>query len=571
MAFRLGKVWCRLGRKPAAFRFQLRSFSQQQLRDSLSQHPAVERCVFIDNAAYVVRKQKSPKVGILDTAVGDWELEKHLMRKATDWRLPQDLVPQVRVIDQLPAPESCSVPFSLLHMVHALFQAVDTSQSNHICLSEFVEFCRPLQLFNTAEASQVFFSKRSVQTASEILFSENDIFNLNEADTNVMKFADFQQLILEAGIVDMTSFRAVGESLKAPLVSFFVDERVASTLMTPWFAMYDDDGDGILQLEEYARLVADYQLPLMLADEVYTRAQQDKHGLDILDFESVLKVSGVLVTGTSIEKDDEMGKLWREIEPSQKFLAPHRVFIADGRSGTSMPQQPGHLRFVCLSDTHGQHRELSSRLPPGDVLLHGGDFSTDGSLEEVLDFSAWLRSLPYQHKVLIAGNHELTFDQSYTGGRVKSKETDVRSTFLASFTESDGVTYLEHEETVIRGVRIFGSPWQPEFLDWAFNAPRHAMAEKWQAIPAGVHVLLVHGPPLGRGDALLPSLQRGGCADLLVEVQNRIQPQFCVFGHIHEGAGISFDGTTHFINASSLNEHYQCIHAPLVFDVPIEE
>lgn len=43
-------------------------------------------------------------------------------------------------------------------------------------------------------------------TSSEIVhrhvarFSENDIFNLNESD-RAMKFNDFQQLILEAGII----------------------------------------------------------------------------------------------------------------------------------------------------------------------------------------------------------------------------------------------------------------------------------------------------------------------------------------------------------------------------------
>ena len=31
-------------------------------------------------------------------------------------------------------------------------------------------------------------------------------------------------------------------------------------------------------------------------------------------------------------------------------------------------------------------------------------------------------------------------------------------------------------------------------------------------------------------------------------------------------AKVTFDGTTHFVNASSMNEHYQCIHAPLVFE-----
>ncbi|CAE6941889.1 Mpped1 [Symbiodinium sp. CCMP2592] len=383
-----------------------------------------------------------------------------------------------------------------------------------------------------------------------------------------MKFGEFQQLMLDAGVVDVIP-RSPGQDLRAaPLVSFFVEERIVGLILRHWFAAYDSDGDGVLQLEDYARLVADYQLPLTASDEVYTRATREHPGgLDMLDFQSLLEKTSALSTGTSIEKDDEIGRLWRTVEPSQQFVEPSRVFVADGRTGSSPPLLQGHLRFVCLSDTHGQHRELSSRLPPGDVLLHAGDFSTDGSLEEVLDFAAWIRSLPYAHKLLIAGNHDLPMDKAYRGGKAKQKASHVRAAFLAALAEGDGVTYLEDSEVEIGGIRIYGTPWQPEFMDWAFNLPRHEIGNKWKAVPTGVDVLLVHGPPLGRGDALLPSLRRRGCADLLTEVQDRIRPQFCVFGHIHEGAGVTCDGTTHFVNASSMNEHYQCIHAPLVFDI----
>ncbi|CAE7759419.1 Mpped1, partial [Symbiodinium sp. CCMP2456] len=446
---------------------------------------------------------------------------------------------------------------------------VDESRNGQISFSEFLAFCKKTKLFDTADkASEVFFSKRSVPTASEILFSDHDIFRLSSSESNIMKFGEFQQLMLDAGVVDVIP-RSPGQDLRAaPLVSFFVEERIVGLILRHWFAAYDSDGDGVLQLEDYARLVADYQLPLTASDEVYIGATREHPGgLDMLDFQSLLEKTSALSTGTSIEKDDEIGRLWRTVEPSQQFVEPSRVFVADGRTGSSPPLLQGHLRFVCLSDTHGQHRELSSRLPPGDVLLHAGDFSTDGSLEEVLDFAAWIRSLPYAHKLLIAGNHDLPMDKSYRGGKAKQKASQVRAAFLAAFSEGDGVTYLEDSEVEIGGIRVYGTPWQPEFMDWAFNLPRHEIGNKWKAVPTGVDVLLVHGPPLGRGDALLPSLRRRGCADLLTEVQERIRPQFCVFGHIHEGAGVTCDGTTHFVNASSMNEHYQCIHAPLVFDI----
>ena len=37
------------------------------------------------------------------------------------------------------------------------------------------------------------------------------------------------------------------------------------------------------------------------------------------------------------------------------------------------------LRIACISDTHGRHRSV--RVPPCDVLIHGGDFTNVGEPE----------------------------------------------------------------------------------------------------------------------------------------------------------------------------------------------
>jgi len=259
------------------------------------------------------------------------------------------------------------------------------------------------------------------------------------------------------------------------------------------------------------------------------------------------------------------------LQVTQQFLPQSRVFVADGREGTSPPRRPGHLRFVCISDTHGRHWDLHPRLPEGDVLLHAGDFSMEGGLEEVQDFARWLRLLPFQHKVVIAGNHDLSFDRTYKGPRIRdgNEAAKIREAFVAACGADGQVKYLEDELCDIGGISIYGSPWQPNFASWAFNLPRgQELLDKWRAIPEGVQVLVVHGPALGRGDLCLPSGRRAGCADLLAEVQGRIRPEFLVCGHVHESAGVTFDGTTHFVNASSVNEDYECFHPPLVFDIP---
>jgi hypothetical protein len=130
-------------------------------------------------------------------------------------------------------------------------------------------------------------------------------------------------------------------------------------------------------------------------------------------------------------------------------------------------------------------------------------------------------------------------------------------------------TYLEDSSTVIEGISIYGSPWQPWFYDWAFNLQRGPeIRRKWEAIPANVDILITHGPPIGHGDECV-SGQRAGCVDLLYEIQHRIKPKFHVFGHIHEGYGVTTDGTTTFINASTCTIRYKPVNPPIVFDIAL--
>ena len=51
-------------------------------------------------------------------------------------------------------------------------------------------------------------------------------------------------------------------------------------------------------------------------------------------------------------------------------------------------RQPGTIRCVVVSDTHGKHAAL--RVPPGDVLLHCGDFTNAGRISEIQEFNRWL-------------------------------------------------------------------------------------------------------------------------------------------------------------------------------------
>ena len=115
------------------------------------------------------------------------------------------------------------------------------------------------------------------------------------------------------------------------------------------------------------------------------------------------------------------------------------------------------MRVVLVSDTHNRHAAIA--VPDGDLLVHAGDATSRGTPQEVAAFNAWLLRLPHRHKVFIAGNHDFLFQQQPAQAR-------------ALLAAVPGLKYLEDEETTVEGLRIWGTPWQPWFYDWAFNLPR---------------------------------------------------------------------------------------------------
>jgi Icc-related predicted phosphoesterase len=190
------------------------------------------------------------------------------------------------------------------------------------------------------------------------------------------------------------------------------------------------------------------------------------------------------------------------------------------------------LQLVAMADTHGHHEELV--VPEGDVLIHAGDLTQRGTIEELMEVNRFLASLPHRYKVVVAGNHDWCFQN--TPGLARSVLT--------------AATYLEDEPLVLEGVRFYGSPWQPTFHNWAFNLPRgRKLAKKWALIPEGTDILITHTPPLGYGDRVGGDT-RVGCEELLKRVRV-VRPRLHVFGHIHEDRGMwQAEGTT-FVNIST--------------------
>lgn len=207
------------------------------------------------------------------------------------------------------------------------------------------------------------------------------------------------------------------------------------------------------------------------------------------------------------------------------------------------------MRIVAVADTHTFQADLK-KVPDGDVFIHAGDLLRAGTIDELCKVVPWLRSLPHRHKIVIGGNHDCCF--------ARNREAAVEAL--------GGIMYLEDSGTVIDGVRFWGSPWQPEFNDWAFNLPRgEALAAKWRLIPSGTDVLITHGPPRGFGDRCGME-EREGCEDLRQAVA-RIRPLLHLFGHIHQDGGCWHDHETCFANVTT----WECERGPTVIDLDISK
>ena len=147
-----------------------------------------------------------------------------------------------------------------------------------------------------------------------------------------------------------------------------------------------------------------------------------------------------------------------------------------------------------------------------------------------------------------------------------------------------GVTYVLDEATEAAGLRIWGSPWQPWFHDWAFNLPRGLPAAR-QVGPDPVRHRHPGDPrPAVRlsGLAGLPvmawredgiDVEHVGCEELALVPSTACSRRLHMFGHIHEGYGQANSATrcwsmpptaTRTTNRSTPRGHRPAVN-PLLF------
>ncbi|KAL2142570.1 hypothetical protein VTI28DRAFT_1016 [Corynascus sepedonium] len=212
-------------------------------------------------------------------------------------------------------------------------------------------------------------------------------------------------------------------------------------------------------------------------------------------------------------------------------------------------------RIVCISDTHNS----TVKLPKGDVLIHAGDLTNQGSYSELSKAVQWLEKADFEAKIVISGNHDITLDPEFYakhGSSFHNQCPQNAAECQSLLTSSRTITYLRNNSATIRLERpdgprttftVFGSPYSPQYGTWAFMYPRpgqeldasssdgaagasSSAAQLWAAIPHSTDILVTHTPAYGHRDDSF------GCEELR-QALARVRPRLHVCGHVHQGRG----------------------------------
>ncbi|KAJ9614619.1 hypothetical protein H2200_002756 [Cladophialophora chaetospira] len=246
----------------------------------------------------------------------------------------------------------------------------------------------------------------------------------------------------------------------------------------------------------------------------------------------------------------------------------------------STPKPPSEKISTCIliiSDTHGKLPNPADHdadtqvpfhepLPSADVLVHCGDLTMNGRVEQHEAALQLTKSVDAPVKIVIPGNHDITLDRKYYAKYPTEHAEEIYSSsvlddiyrmYTGPEAVAAGITYLVEGTTQVRlnngaSLTVYASAYQPEYFNWAFGYPRSedrynlppqrtSTSVPKNPVPdhGEVDVMITHGPPRGILDLNWNHGKVGencGCEHLLRAVE-RCRPKIHAFGHIHEAWG----------------------------------
>lgn len=238
---------------------------------------------------------------------------------------------------------------------------------------------------------------------------------------------------------------------------------------------------------------------------------------------------------------------------------------------TNSVSSKGTLKICHISDLHNRHSKVA--IPECDLLICSGDISGMGYRSEVESFFKWFnRQHQATYKVLVAGNHDITFDPKKNLDGCKP-EWLIETMYNLYMRDSPNNFYLENDSCEIMGLKIWGSPYSSWFNGetWGFNVHRGKESnDLYSTIPLGTDIVITHGPPFGHNDWCRDVRTAIGCEDLRYHVQ-RVKPLLCLSGHIHESYGYDFDNDTYYFNGAICDLSYNPVNAPWLLEADFDK
>jgi Icc-related predicted phosphoesterase len=232
------------------------------------------------------------------------------------------------------------------------------------------------------------------------------------------------------------------------------------------------------------------------------------------------------------------------------------------------------------------HSNLKFSVPECDLLLIAGDigpargkpshddlalsmwYIMEPQLEsEWLEkkFKKWIYEQPIDYAYYTPGNHDWIWEIA---------EKDAPRWFQCNcadpeMMENPKIECLINYDAHYKGLKIYGTPYQPNFLNWAFNRNEKSLKGHWDSIPDDTDILLCHCPPYGILDRTChPNYEptRIGSKSLGKRIKE-VRPKLVVFGHNHGSHGVYEEDGIKYVNASMVDEFYKLTREPIVIEL----
>lgn len=244
------------------------------------------------------------------------------------------------------------------------------------------------------------------------------------------------------------------------------------------------------------------------------------------------------------------------------------------------------MRIAVSSDWHGKppmKKEDLDTINSCDLLLLAGDIFEYHDFErntpdKLCQFFIDLKNNGGPKVIMTPGNHDIHIERGWLDRHPEEAYhktvTLQRSRAPVSvqyLKQRFAITCLINESVEVDGLTIFGTPWTPDFYNWAFMDKDENLLERYCKMPDKADIVLSHGPPK-TGFSTLDVINHGngehvGSASLTQAILMKC-PKYLFCGHIHSGSHIStMIGQTCCCNVSLLDEAYNQYYPVYVLEL----